>query len=152
VEIEKLATEAGAGGLLRRGVFAFGEGDAALLRDDADGLREAHVLNFADEAEDVPRCLAAEAVIELADGMDGKGGGLLFVKGTEAGVVLRAGLAEADVALDDLDDIGLLLDGLGEVGHGGCIEDKAAKQVPVWKTRRVAEKARSRQSGHCGPG
>jgi hypothetical protein len=24
--------------------------------------------------------------------------------------------------------------------------------VPVWKTRRVAEKARSRQSGHCGPG
>jgi hypothetical protein len=35
---------------------------------------------------------------------------------------LRAGLAQADVALDDLDDIGLLLDGLCEVGHdGGCI-------------------------------
>jgi hypothetical protein len=34
---------------------------------------------------------------------------------------LRAGFAQADVAFDDLDDIGLLLDGLGEVGHGGCI-------------------------------
>ena len=41
------------------------------------------------------------------------------MEGTEAGVVLRAGFAQADVALDDLDDIGLLLDGLGEVGHGG---------------------------------
>jgi hypothetical protein len=25
--------------------------------------------------------------------------------------------AQADVALDDLDDVGLLLDGLGKVGH-----------------------------------
>ena len=92
------------------------------MRDDADGLRETDVLNFADEAEDVAGGLAAEAVIELADGMDGEGRGLFFVKGAKAGVVLRAGFAQADVALDDLDDIGLLLDGLGEVGHGGgCI-------------------------------
>ena len=38
---------------------------------------------------------------------------------------MRAGFAQADVALDHLDDVGLLLDGLGEVGHGVCIEDKA---------------------------
>jgi len=31
---------------------------------------------------------------------------------------LGSGFAEADVAADDFDDIGLLFDGLGEVGHG----------------------------------
>ena len=37
---------------------------------------------------------------------------------TEAAVVLGAGLAQSDVALDYLDDVGLPLDGFGEVGHG----------------------------------
>jgi hypothetical protein len=55
---------------------------------------------------------------------------------------LRAGLAQADVALDDLDDIGLLLDGLGEVGHAGAVlEDKAGGCVPMWKTGRVGSVA-----------
>ena len=39
----------------------------------------------------------------------------------EAGVVLRAGFAKADVAFDHLDDVGLLLDGLFEVGHGSVL-------------------------------
>ena len=34
--------------------------------------------------------------------------------------------------LDDLDDVGLLFDGLGEVGHGRvCIEDKAGGKCKV---------------------
>ena len=55
------------------------------------------------------------------------------MEGAEAGVVLRAGFAQADVALDHLDDVGLLLDGLGEVGHGVCIEDTARVGGRVWK-------------------
>ncbi len=126
VEFEELGTQAGSGGFFRRGELALGQGDAAFLGDDADGLREADVLDFADEAEDVAGGLAAEAVVELAHGVDGEGGGFFLVEGAEAGVVLRAGFAQADVALDDLDDVGLLLDGLGEVGHGRVsLEDKA---------------------------
>jgi len=39
------------------------------------------------------------------------------MKGAQAGVVLRPGFAQADISFDHLDDVGLLLDGLGEVGH-----------------------------------
>ena len=117
MEFEQLAAKTGAGGFFRGGEFALGEGDAAFAGDDADGFGEADVFNFADEAEDVARDSAAETVVELADGVDGEGGGFFFVEGAEAGVVLRAGFAQADVSLDHLDDVGLLLDGLGEVGH-----------------------------------
>ena len=45
--------------------------------------------------------------------------GLLLVEGAEAGVVLRAGLAQLQVLAHDADDVHLLLDELGEVvGHG----------------------------------
>jgi len=40
------------------------------------------------------------------------------VKRAEARVVLRAGFAQADVAANDFDDVGLLFYGLGEIGHG----------------------------------
>jgi len=36
------------------------------------------------------------------------------MKGAEAGIVLCPGLAQPDVPLDHLDDVGLLLHGLGE--------------------------------------
>ncbi len=64
-------------------------------------------------------------MVELAHRVDGERRRLFLVEGAEAGVVLRPRLAQADVALDHLDDVGLLLDGLGEVAHGVCIEDKA---------------------------
>ena len=57
--------------------------------------------------------------------MHGKRRGLLFVEGAEAGVVGGAGLAQADIALNHLDDVGLLLHGLGKIGHEVCIENKA---------------------------
>ena len=40
------------------------------------------------------------------------------MEGAEAGIVLRAGFAQAHVVADDLDDVGLGFDGLGKiVGH-----------------------------------
>src|SRR5215468_8778902 len=40
------------------------------------------------------------------------------MEGTEAGEVLRARLLELDVVTDDADDVGLLLEGVFEVGGG----------------------------------
>ena len=67
------------------------------------------------KAENVARGLAAEAVVELAHRVDGERWRFFLVKGTEPGVVLGAGFAQANVAFDHLDDVGLLLYGLGEV-------------------------------------
>ena len=79
----------GAGPLLVEGAEAgvvLGAGLAQLevVADDADGFREGDVFNFADEAEHVSRGLASEAVVELADGVDGEGGGLFLVERAEA--------------------------------------------------------------------
>lgn len=49
--------------------------------------------------------------------MDAERAGFFFVEGAKAGVVDRAGFAQANVPLDNLDDIGLLLHVLGKVGH-----------------------------------
>ena len=40
------------------------------------------------------------------------------MKWAEAGIILSTGLAQTDVSADDLNDVGLLLDGLGKIGHG----------------------------------
>ena len=98
--------------------LALGEGDAAFGGDDADGLGEADVLHLHDEGEDVALFVAAEAVEVAVGGVDGEAAGFFFVEGAEAGVVLGSGFAEFEVVADDADDVGLLLDELGEViGH-----------------------------------
>ena len=97
------------------GVARLGQRDAQLLRDHADGFGERNVFDLLDEAEDVAGDAAAEAVIELARGVDGERRRLLAVEGAEAGVVLRAGLLQLDVVADDADDVGLLLDGVREI-------------------------------------
>src|ERR1700727_2486393 len=64
--------------------------------------------------------VAAEAVEVAVCCVDREGPGLFFVKWAQAAVVLRAGFAELEIVADDADDVGLLLDVLGEVvGHGG---------------------------------
>ena len=141
MQFQQLGTHARAGGFLGRGELAFGQGNAAFACDDPHGFWEGDVFDLGDEAEDVARGLAAEAVVELADGVDGEGGGFFLVERAEALVVLRSGLAQADVALDHLDDVGLLLDGLGEVGHGVCIEDRLPPRREASKLCRFWDKA-----------
>ena len=119
VQLEKLAALAMLGGFFGRSEFALGEGDAGLLRDGADGFRESDVLDFLDEGEDVAMLVAAEAVEELAAGVDREGRGFFFVEGAEPGKVLRAGFFQAHVFPDDLDDVGLFFDVLGEIGGHG---------------------------------
>lgn len=56
------------------------------------------------------------------------------------GVVLRPRLAQPYVSLDHLDDVGLLLDGLGKVGHAiVCLEDKAGQQEAVCNTQNAVQ-------------
>jgi len=60
-------------------------------------------------------------MVELADSVDAERAGFFFVERAEAGVIDGTGFAQADVTLDDLDDIGLLFHVLGKVGHGAVM-------------------------------
>ena len=115
MQVEQLAPLATLLGLLRRGKFPLGQGDAALLGDDFYGLGKADVLDLLHEGENIAPLVATEAMVELAHRMHGEGWGLLPVKGTKTGVVLRSGFLEGDVFADDPDNVGLLLYELGEV-------------------------------------
>ena len=75
-----------------------------MTRQIFDGIREAESLVFHQEANGCPVGAAAEAVIELLAGADGKGGRLLFVK-RAAGRVIGTGFFKRHNAVDDLDDI-----------------------------------------------
>ena len=119
MQLEELAALAVLGGFFGRSEFALGKGDAGLLRDGADRFREADVLDFLDEGEDVAVLVAAEAVEELAAGVDAEGRGFFFVEGAEPGKILRAGFFQAHVFPDNLDDVGLFFDVLGEIGGHG---------------------------------
>src|SRR5271168_4652830 len=109
MQIQQLAALAGFRCFLRRVEVALGQRNAALLRNGANRFRKGKIFDLRDEAEDVSGLATAEAVEELLAGVYVEGRGFFLVKRTEAGVVLRAGLAQADVAADDFDDVGLLL-------------------------------------------
>ena len=115
MKVEEEAAGTGLASFLRGVELDLGGGNAELLGDGADRFREGYVFDLLDEGEDVSRDSAAEAVEELAAGVDGKRGRLLAVEGTESRVVLRPGFAQLDVLADDADDVGLLLDGVCEV-------------------------------------
>jgi hypothetical protein len=117
VKLDEPAALTVLGGFFGRGEIAFGKRDAALLRDDFDGFRKADVFDLLDEGEDVSGLTATEAVKELAGGVNGERGRFFAVEGAEAAVVLGSGFFQTHIFADDFDDIGLLLDGLGEVGH-----------------------------------
>jgi hypothetical protein len=109
------------------------------LRDDADGFREADDLDPGNEGEDVAGSLATEAVKELADGVDRERGGFFLVEGAEAGVVLGSGFAQADIALDHLDDVGLLFNGLFKVGHGYVLRIRREPDVLVEEAMNIGK-------------
>src|SRR5258708_39496648 len=93
-----------------RAVLGLGQGEAQLLRHQADGLGKTDVLDLLHEAENVAGNAAAKAMIELARGVDGKRRRLLLVERTQPGKVLRSRLLQLDVVAHNADDIRLLLD------------------------------------------
>src|SRR5271156_5432754 len=118
MQLDEFGALAALGGFLRRGEFAFRQRDAAFDGYGFYGFRKGDVFDFLDEGEDVSGLVTAKAVVELASHIDREGWALFRVEGAEAGVVLRAGALEAHVFADDLEDVRLLLYGLGEVvGH-----------------------------------
>ncbi len=76
--------------LLGRAFASAGDGNTAFLRNDANGFWKSHLFHFHNEFEDVAADLAAEAVIDLLDGMHREGRRFLRVKGAESGEVLAA--------------------------------------------------------------
>src|SRR6185437_11940302 len=108
-------------GLFRRRKLPLWQRNPSLLRHHPNRLGKRHILNLAYKREHVARNPAAKAMEELPHGMHRKRRRFFLVKWTQAGIVLRPGLAQPDVSLDDFDDIDLLLYGLGKIGHGGLV-------------------------------
>ena len=119
MKVEQQAAGASFAGFLRGVELGFGCGDAELLGYGADSLRKGDVLNLLDESEDVAGDSAAEAVEELASGVDGKRRRLFAMERTKSRVVLRASFAQFDVFANDANDVSLLLDGVCEVSGVG---------------------------------
>ena len=118
VQVDQLPPGARFRRLRRRGELALGQGNAGLGGDRADGFREGDHVHLHDKGEDVALLVTAEAVEVAVGGIDGETAGFFLVEGAEAGIVLRAGLAQLYVVADDLDDVDLGFHGLGEVvGH-----------------------------------
>ena len=82
---------------------------------DSDRFREAGVLDFLHEGEDIARLITTETVVELAHRVYGEGRRFLPVKRTKAGVVLGSGFLQRDVFADDANDVSLALNELGKV-------------------------------------
>jgi hypothetical protein len=89
------------------------------LGEGLEGAAFVGLFDQLDEGEDVAVALAAEAVPGLRLGVDGEAGGVLLVKGAQAHEVLVAP-GQAEVLLDDLDEVDLGLDlGEGVIGRRG---------------------------------
>src|SRR5581483_3319982 len=114
VDIEQLAANLRIAGLSGTGVRQPRQRHATLLRNQADGLGEGDVFNFLNEGKYIAGRAATKAVKELTRGMHGKRCRLLAMKRTQPGIVLRPGLLKLDVIADDANDVGLLLQSLGE--------------------------------------
>ena len=87
---------------------------AVLVGEPLDGLGEGEPVDLHQEGDDVAALAAAEAVPELARGRDVERRRLLVVEGAQALQRAAAGVAEGDVAGDDLVDARLLAH-LGDV-------------------------------------
>ena len=99
---------------------------------------ETDVVQLHYEGENVTFFVTSEAVEVAVRRVYGERGRLFLVKRAQSGVVLGAGFAQFHVFADDFDDIGLLLDGLGEVfSHGvprlrvqaGRLAEKFAQKI-----------------------
>src|SRR6185503_14501163 len=86
------------------------EGDPEAVGEPLDRLGEVEVLRLLDEAHDVAALPAAEAVVELLDGIDGEARRPLLVERAPAREARARGAAQRRARGDDLDDVGRRLD------------------------------------------
>jgi hypothetical protein len=105
--------------------------DAHLAAQLARGLRKGEVLVTHQEGEGVAAGVTAEAVEDLAVGVDVEGGGLLFVERTQTLVIAACGL-EGDVAADELNEIDAIANRLDRlVGNSAhCQRPRVATYAP----------------------
>jgi hypothetical protein len=97
---------------------------------------------LADKPNDITTSIATEAVIKVSLRIDGEGGSLLFMEGTEANEV-GAFLSEFDsIGLDDLDQIMRPLDGvdflLGYL-HGHVSSFYFSRSLVRFETERLSD-------------
>ncbi len=124
------------GGFLRRGAVALilasdfwpmDSGVPQLLHR----LLELDPFQLADKADHIPARAAPEAMPEVGLGIDGEGGSLLFVEGTEADVVLAFLLEPHSARLDHLDQVRRSLNGVdlffGDP-HDGRLREKPCQE------------------------
>ena len=102
--------------LLGRAFARLRDGDAAFFGDGAHRFREVGFVHLHQEFENVAAGAAAEAVVDLLDGVDREGRRFLGMKWAEADEILAA-LFQAHVFADHADDVRLLFDAIGE---GAC--------------------------------
>ena len=88
-------------------------GDAAFFGDNADGFGKRALFHFHDKFEDVAADVAAEAVVDLAQGMNVKRRRFLGVERAESAKILPR-LLQLDVFADHANDVRLLLNTIRE--------------------------------------
>jgi len=87
-------------------VFALRHRHAIAFGHQLERLKKTDAFDFHDELEDVPRNVAAEAVVKLVAGMDGERGCLFGMKRAQPGVPRRAAhFLQTHVFFDDFNDI-----------------------------------------------
>src|SRR5581483_8861645 len=130
--------------LLAVGIVVEFDGDAGALGEAAHGVHERDALELLDEGEDVAALVAAEAVKNLALGIDVEAGRLLAVEGAERGEI-GAGALEGHVGADDIDDVtggANLLNrcGRNHAGHeaGPTAASKQQLTNPVSGSRQIS--------------
>jgi len=103
VNLEKHGPIPGVGieGLVAR---CLSQGDAHLLRNPSQGLREAEVFDQHYEFENITTYTATETVKDLLGGMDGEGWCLLLVERAQS-LQVDATFAQLDVVTNNPDDI-----------------------------------------------
>ena len=159
--------------LLRRGLLVL-DLHVEAVREPLDRAGEVQLLGLAHERDDIALRAAAEAVVELLDGVHRKARRALLVERTPPDVS-RPGLAQLRAAADDRDDVGCrlhlfdrrVLDQCHRYPSSATYVSANRSVMPAMKSticsgssppatrcskmRRIAARARSCSSRACGP-
>ena len=138
MQLQQLAAQPRFGRLLRRRILHLRQRNPALLRHRPHRFRKRHVLNLAHKRKHVARNSAPEAVKKLPYSVHVERAGFFFMERTQPHVVRAPGLAQANVPLDNLHDVGLLLHVLGKIDHGWG----PASRIALQRMRRCGSRGK----------